>query len=348
MIFAYFLSAFFLSLVLTPLVAILMRRIGVIDRPTQKRKIHKKNIPLGGGLAIFLSFFILIFWALFEGNNLGLDITKIHIWGIFAAGLLLLIGGFLDDKYTLSPGKQIWFPILASIIAIGCGIGLESITSPTGGVLRLDIFTLSLSSLGNFIVLADTLVFFWLMSMMFTTKLLDGMDGLSTGIVTIGAMVVFFLSREPQWFQPEVSLFAAIFIASCLGFLVWNFHPAKIFLGEGGSLFIGFILGVMAIISGSKIATTLLVMGIPMLDVVRVVILRIRKKKSIFVGDSEHLHFRLLHSGLDQRQTVLLLYVIAFAFGISTLFLQTNQKLIALLFLFVLMMLLALYFSKKK
>lgn len=348
MIFAYFLVAFFLSLVLTPLVAILMRQIGVIDRPTQKRKIHKKSIPLGGGLAIFLSFFILIFWALFEGDNLGLDITKMHIWGIFAAGLLLLIGGFLDDKYTLSPGKQIWFPILASIIAIGCGIGLESITSPTGGVLRLDIFSLSLSSLGNFIVLADTLVFFWLMSMMFTTKLLDGMDGLSTGIVTIGAMVVFFLSREPQWFQPEVSLFAAIFIASCLGFLVWNFHPAKIFLGEGGSLFIGFILGVMAIISGSKIATTLLVMGIPMLDVVRVVILRIRKKKSIFVGDSEHLHFRLLHSGLDQRQTVLLLYVIAFAFGISTLFLQTNQKLIALLFLFVLMMLLALYFSKKK
>ena len=137
-------------------------------------------------------------------------------------------------------------------------------------------------------------------------------------------------------------------MASCLGFLVWNFHPAKIFLGEGGSLFIGFILGVLAIISGSKIATTLLVMGLPMLDVARVIFMRIRKRKSIFVGDSEHLHFRLLHSGLDQRQTVLLLYVIAFAFGISTLFLQTNQKLIALLFLFMLMMLLVLYFSKKK
>ncbi len=348
MLFAYFFATFFLSLSLTPLIAILMRYLGVLDRPTQKRKIHKKNIPLGGGLAIFISFFILIFWALFEGKNLGHDITSTHILGIFFAGLLLLFGGFLDDKYTLSPSKQIIFPILASIIVIVSGIGLESISNPTGGVLRLDMITITLSGLGNFMVLADLLVFFWLMAMMFTTKLLDGMDGLATGIVTIGAMVVFFLSQEPLWYQPEVSLFAVIFIASCLGFLVWNFHPAKVFLGEGGSLFIGFILGIMAIISGSKIATTLLVMGIPMLDVLRVIILRIRKKQSIFVGDSEHLHFQLLHSGLDQRQTVLLLYVIAFAFGISTLFLQTNQKLIALLFLFILMILLALYFSKKK
>ena len=348
MLVLYFVSAFFLSLLLTPLVALLMQRLRVVDRPTQKRKIHKKNIPLGGGLAIFITFFVFIFWALFVKKDIGVDITEHHLWGIFLGGIILLIGGFLDDKYNLSPLKQIWFPILASVTAIGFGIGLESITNPTGGALSLDVFSISLSGLGNFLVLADTLVFFWLMSMMFTTKLLDGMDGLSTGIVTIGAMVVFFLSQQPKWFQPEVSLFAVIFIASCLGFLVWNFHPAKVFLGEGGSLFIGFLLGIMAIISGSKIATTLLVVGVPMLDVVRVVILRLRKKQSIFVGDSEHLHFRLLQSGLGQRQTVLLLYVIAFAFGISTLFLQTNQKLIALLFLFILMMSMGVFFSRKK
>lgn len=348
MLFVYFFSTFLLSLVLTPLVAILMRRLAVVDRPTQKRKIHKKNIPLGGGLAIALAFFISIFWALFRTHDIGFDIEAKHIIGIFVAAVVLFIGGFLDDKYNFSPWKQICFPILASIIAIASGIGLESITSPTGGIWRLDVFTISLSGLGSFIVLADMLVFFWLMGMMFTTKLLDGMDGLSTGIVTIGAIVVFFLSRQPKWFQPEVSLFAVIFIASCLGFLLWNSHPAKIFLGEGGSLFIGFILGVLAIISGSKIATTLLVMGVPMLDVLRVIALRLGRKKSIFVGDSEHLHFRLLHSGLDQRQTVFLFYTIAFVFGMSTLFLQTNQKLIALLFLFILMLLLGVYFSKKK
>lgn len=347
MLVLYFFFTFFVSLLLTPLVALVMQKIDIVDRPTQKRKIHKKNIPLAGGLAIFLTFFLFIFWALFIGKNIGTDITSHHIWGIFFGGLILMIGGLLDDKYTLSPGKQIWFPVLASIVVLGFGIGLESVTSPFGGALLLDTFSFSLFGLGNFLVLADILVFFWLMSMMFTTKLLDGMDGLSTGIVTIGAIVVFFLSQQPQWFQPEVSLFATIFIASCLGFLVWNFHPAKVFLGEGGSLFIGFILGIMAIISGSKIATTLLVMAIPMLDVIRVIILRLKKKKSIFVGDSEHLHFRLLNSGLGQRQAVLLLYSIAFVFGISTLFLQTNQKLIALLFLFILMLLLALFFSRK-
>lgn len=344
----YFFAAFLCSLLLTPLLAFLMRKFGIVDRPTQKRKIHKKSIPLGGGIAIFITFFLFVFWALFGTGDIGKDITAHHLWGIFFGGLILLIGGFLDDKYTLSPGKQIIFPLLASIVAIGSGIGLESITSPTGGTLFLNNFSLSVVGLGNFLLLADTLVFFWLMSMMLTTKLLDGMDGLSTGIVTIGALVVFFLSKQPQWFQPEVSLFALLFIASCLGFLVWNFHPAKIFLGEGGSLFIGFLLGILAIISGSKIATTLLVMGVPMLDVVRVIFLRLRKKKSIFVGDSEHLHFRLLQSGLGQRQAVLLLYSIAFVFGISTLFLQTNQKLIALLFLFILMMLVGIFFSRKK
>lgn len=347
MLFAYFFASFFLSLLLTPLIATIMRRLGVVDRPTQKRKIHKKNIPLGGGLAIFIAFFSVLFWALFQGKDIGFDITSERIFGIFLGSLVLFLGGFLDDKYNFSPWKQICFPILASLIALSFGIGLESIGNPSGGILHLDVLKISFIGFGNFLVLADTLVFFWLMGMMFTSKLLDGMDGLSTGIVSIGALVVFFLSRQPQWFQPEVSLFAVIFMASCLGFLIWNSHPAKIFLGEGGSLFIGFILGVLAIISGSKIATTLLVMGLPMLDVARVIFLRLQRKKSIFVGDSEHLHFRLLNSGMDQRQTVWVLYTIAFAFGISTLFLQSNQKLIALLFLFILMMLLAVYFSRK-
>lgn len=344
----YFLGAFFLSLFLTPMIAFLMRVIGVVDRPLIKRKIHKKNIPLGGGIAIFITFFLFLFLAVFAWGHIGKDITSTHILGIFLGGLVLMIGGFFDDKYTLTPLKQVFFPISASIIVLAFGIGLESITNPLGGVLLLDTFSFSILGLGNFLLLADIVVFFWLMSMMLTTKLLDGMDGLSTGIVTIGALVVFFLTQQPLWFQTEMSIFSIIFIGSCLGFLVWNFHPAKIFLGEGGSLFIGFILGIMAIISGSKIATTLLVMGIPMLDVVRVVVLRLWKKKPVFAGDSEHLHFHLLNSGIGHRQSVLLFYSIAFIFGISTLFLQANQKLIALLFLFILMMLMGIWFSRKK
>lgn len=346
MLFFYFFFTFILSLLLTPAVIFAMRKCGIIDRAkTEKRKIHKKSIPLGGGIAIFIAFFLGTILAVHFGD-IGNDVQIKKMQGIFLGALVLMIGGLLDDKYRLKPIQQIWFPIIASIIPIIFGVGLQSITHPSGGVLYLNTIQISVEGLGNWLVLADTLVFGWLMAMMFTTKLLDGMDGLATGIVLIGTCMVFFLSQQALWFQPEISRLALLFAGSCLGFLVWNFHPAKIFLGEGGSLFIGYILGVLAIISGSKIATTLLVMGLPMLDVVRVIIRRLQKKKSIFVGDSEHLHFRLLQSGLGQRQTVFLFYTIAFVFGISTLFLQTHQKFIALLFLFVLMLLIGVWFSK--
>jgi UDP-GlcNAc:undecaprenyl-phosphate GlcNAc-1-phosphate transferase len=183
---------------------------------------------------------------------------------------------------------------------------------------------------------------------MFTTKILDGLDGLVTGVIGIGAILIFFVANQGQLPQPEVAILAIILFGTCLGFLIWNWHPAKIFLGEGGSLLTGFLLGALAIISGSKIATTLLVMGVPMLDVIRVVIIRIRKGNSIFVGDNEHLHFRLLVSGFNQRQAVLLLYAISFTFGMTTLFLQDSQKIIALLFLFVLMILAGVWLSKGK
>lgn len=343
----YFCIAFVFSVLCTPFISFLMKRNGIIDRPkTEKRKIHKKDIPLGGGIAIFIACFVSLALALYAGH-IGHEVNILKIQGIFLGAIVLMIGGILDDKYRLRPIIQIIFPLLASIIAIRFGIGLQSITNPTGGVLLLNQIQISLDGLGHWLVLADTLVFFWLMGMMYTTKLLDGMDGLATGIVFIGTMMVFFITQQEKWFQPEVSIFSLIFAGSCLGFLVWNFHPAKIFLGEGGSLLIGYMLGILAIISGSKIATTLLVMGLPMLDVARVIIRRFQKRKSIFLGDSEHLHFRLLEAGIGHRDTVLLLYSIAFIFGISTLFLQTEQKVVALCFLFVLMLLVAIWFSKQ-
>ncbi len=345
--FGYFIITFFASLFATALVRILMQKYHIVDAPrTEKRKIHKKKIPLGGGMAIFFSFFLITFLLL--SSHFGNDVLPRHIWGLFWGGLVLMIGGLLDDKYNLRAKKQIIFPILAATIIIAFGIGPHEITNPWGGVVSLDQWTLSLAGLGNWVILADLVVFFWLMGMMFTTKFLDGLDGLVTGVVTIGAMMIFALSLQEPWYQPEVALLSIIFAGSCLGFLAWNWHPAKIFLGEGGSLFTGFMIGALAIISGGKIATTLLVMGIPALDVIRVIIRRIQKKKPIHVGDSEHLHFKLIESGLTQKQAVLLMYAISFLFGVTTLFLQSSEKMIALVLLFILMLLLGVWFSKKK
>ncbi|PLX28549.1 hypothetical protein C0581_01845 [Candidatus Parcubacteria bacterium] len=348
MYFGYFILTFSISLFVTFLVAVVMRRIGVVDKVKQSaRKIHKRTVPLAGGLAVFVSTFFVIGLILITGGFFEYDIVPRNLLGLFLGGLILMIGGFLDDKYNLRPRYQILFPVVASFAVIGFGVGPHIITSPFGGTFDLTQWKISIDGLGTWVILADILVFFWLMGMMFTTKFLDGLDGLVAGITSIGAFIIFFLALQDQWFQPDVAMLSIIFAGAMLGFLVWNWHPAKIFLGEGGSLFAGFMLGSLAIISGGKIATTLLVVAIPVLDLIRVIVRRIQKKKPVYVGDNEHLHFRLLKSGFNQKQAVLLLYTIALLFGVSALFLQSSQKLIALIFLFILMLLVGAWFSKK-
>lgn len=343
----YFFITFLLSLFLTKVVLELMKKINVVDIPHGERKRHKKKIPLGGGLAIMASFFVVSFW-LYSQGILGGDVSYRNFFGLFFGSLVLIVGGFLDDKYNLKAKIQIVFPILAVLIVIIFGVGPHVITNPFGGVFDLSTIKVSFGSLGDWVVLADIVVFFWLMAMVYTTKLLDGLDGLVAGLVAIGALMIFSFSTYTAWVQPEISLISLVFAGACLGFLFWNFYPAKVFLGEGGSLFLGFVLGSLAIISGSKIATTLLVVGMPMLDMVRVIARRIQNKKSVFLGDREHLHFQLLESGFSQKQAVLLFYAIAILFGLTALFLQSSQKLVALVLLFVLMLLLGFRLTKKQ
>src|SRR3989339_509633 len=344
---ACFIFTGLLSTFVTFIIIVVMRRLGIVDKARKdERKIHKKTIPLGGGLAIFISFFVVIGLIVLFGGHFVHDVVPRNLLGLFFGGLVLMIGGLLDDRYILRPRYQILFPVIASLVIIGFGIGPHSISNPFGGTWNLAEWHIQIDGLGNFVVLADMLVFFWLMGMMFTTKFLDGLDGLVAGIVSIGACIIFFLSLQREWYQPDVAMLAIVFAGAVLGFLVWNWNPAKIFLGEGGSLFTGFMLGCLAIISGGKIATTLLVVAIPVLDVMRVIVRRIQKKKPVYIGDNEHLHFRLLESGFSQRQAVLLLYAISLLFGISALFLQSSQKLIALIFLFILMILVGVWFSR--
>jgi UDP-N-acetylmuramyl pentapeptide phosphotransferase/UDP-N-acetylglucosamine-1-phosphate transferase len=182
-----------------------------------------------------------------------------------------------------------------------------------------------------FTVFSDLLIFFWLLGMMYTTKLLDGVDGLVSGISGIGGIIIFLFTMTTKYYQPDIGLASLVFAGACLGFLILNWHPAKIFLGEGGSLLLGYLLGILAIISGGKIAIALLIMGIPILDACWTIIRRIIVGKNPFYhADKKHLHFRFLDLGLSQKQTVLTYYFLAFIFGISALFLQSKGKIIAL------------------
>ncbi len=309
--------------------ALLVRRLAlffkILDRPGE-RKIHSRPMPLLGGLAIFVAFFAWLF--IFSERFLAGDLDWPQLVGFFVGAIWLMLGGFLDDKYGLKPSQQIIFPLLAVLSVILGGVEIAKLTNPWGG-----FFVLGAS------LISPILIFFWLFGLMYTTKLLDGVDGLVSGVSAIGGLVIFLFTLTTKYYQPDLALAALIFAAACLGFLALNFHPAKIFLGEGGSLLLGYILGVLAIISGGKIAITLLVMGLPVLDVLWTIIRRLAKGRNPFkAADKKHLHFRFLELGWSQTKTVFTYYALALIFGASGLFLQSRGKIWALSVLGLLML----------
>jgi UDP-GlcNAc:undecaprenyl-phosphate GlcNAc-1-phosphate transferase len=336
---------FILSVGLTLIVKKIAFKLKFLDYPDAQRKIHKVPIPLLGGVAVFLSFAIVLLLFSFAINLIiGGFISPKHIIGIILASLVIIIGGILDDKYNLKPKIQFLFPFIAALIIIAFGIGINHIRNPFGGIISFENWDFILfwwqGMPYKITLLADLFTLIWLLGMMYTTKLLDGLDGLVSGITIIGSLIIFGIALSKNVAQYNTGLIALILAGAFIGFIVFNFHPAKIFLGEGGSLFAGLMLGVLAIISGSKVATTLLIMGIPILDVVWVIGLRIFAKRGVSMADRKHLHFRLLDIGLSQRQAVIFMYILTALFGGAALYLQTFGKLVALIILVVVMLIL--------
>ncbi len=353
MYFYFFGATFVLTLILTPLIKRLALKLNVVDLLKLKRKIHKKPTPLLGGLAIFITIFLIVF--LFFKTDIWPqgDISLKNIIGLFMGGLILMIGGFLDDKYNLKPGQQIICPILAAIFVIISGVGIEFINNPFGeGYIYFNNTKIELLRIKGipyyFTPLADIVTFVWLIILMYATKLLDGLDGLVSGLTMIGSLSIAGLCLLTKFFQPDMGLLAMIVSGAFLGFLFYNFHPASIFLGEGGSLFAGFILGSMAILSGSKLATTFLIAGLAIFDIFGVFFKRLLKGKSPFKGDKSHLHFRLLRFGISKERAVIIYWIIALIFGLSALFLQTIGKVIAIIGLLIIFMLLGIFLPVKK
>lgn len=338
--------AFIIAVLITPLVRFLAHRTGAVDVPRPPRNLHSHVIAKLGGLAVFLSVAIGMLLYVHAGAIDPLIVPFKFVWAILLGGVVLMIGGFLDDKYEL-PAHVLWiFPAIAALIVVlsGIGVGIKFISNPFGAPLNLDFHILFLPASGVFI-------FLWMLGMMFTTKFLDGLDGLVAGIGLIAGLTLFALSLSENVQQPITATLAIILVGALAGYLVYAFHPASIFLGEGGSTLIGFILGVLSVISGGKIATALLVMGIPILDVAWVILQRIWSRKSPFRGDRLHIHFKMIDLGFSQRQTALILYALSAGFGFTAVFLQSMGKLVALGILFAIMgalVLGVLYAYKKK
>ena len=339
-----FIATFFVCLGLTGILWRIGHKYRLLSEP-RKRDVHRAPVPRIGGIGIFLSFLLisLIVFLFFKpglsfgGKDfLGFDS---HLLGIWLGGLFITLTMFLDDLWGLKVWQKLLAQIITTIIVIGSGVGIDFISNPLGGQINLNSVYIPLFSYAgvtyHFSLWSDLLTIIWLVGMMNIMNFVDGVDGLAGGQSVIASLTIFILSITLAISQPATAMVAIILCGAVLGFLVWNFPPAKIFMGDSGSMFLGFILGILALISGGKLATVFLVLGFPIVDGLIVTWSRIRRKKNpLTTPDKTHLHHRFLAAGFSPRQAVLALYVISAVFGLVALSSTSLGKFISLILLF--------------
>lgn len=297
------LAAFFASYWLTPVMMKIAVRIGAVDRPNE-RKVHKGTMTRIGGVAIFGGFVI---GALLMGE------LNQQTWGLLLSGTMIMLLGLVDDIRGISPKIKLLGQLAAALVLVCFGVQVEFITNPlTGDIIRLKYFSIPVTVL-------------WVTGMSNAVNLIDGLDGLAAGVSGIAAVTLAVVA----WTQGQfAAVYLALFLAAAaLGFLRYNFHPAKLFMGDCGSLFLGYILGVLAVMGLSKGATVIslfipvIILGIPILDTFFAIIRRFTNNQPIFQADKGHLHHRLLEMGLSHKQTVLVIYAITFLLSSSAVLL---------------------------
>jgi UDP-GlcNAc:undecaprenyl-phosphate/decaprenyl-phosphate GlcNAc-1-phosphate transferase len=320
-----FLTSFILSLVLTPLAAKIGLRFNMADEPGGRRQ-HTGQIARTGGIAIFVSLVVGI------AITPLLDLPRtdpnefIRLGGLLIGLIIVFVFGLLDDKFEFKPGLQFVAQAVASLAAIASLIIIERFNNP---------FTNQEVNLGEIAPwLIVPLSLFWLMGMMNTVNWLDGLDGLAAGIAAIFSAVLFVAMVQDTTTQdPQLSIapLPLALLGATLGFLPYNFYPARVFMGSSGALTLGFALGCLGIIGGAKMATVLLVLAVPIIDVAWLIVSRLRRGQSPFQGGRDHLHFRLLDLGLSQRQIVIGYYLISALFGGLALIIEARiYKVLAL------------------
>lgn len=312
------LIAFVSSWVLSFITQWLAKKTNAIDLPTGGRKIHTTPTPLLGGLGIGT---IVIFLSTVWGWYYQIDLR--FLISFIIGCIILMLGGFIDDKWTISAKWQFLWVVAACASVVLGGLTIAHVTNPFGGVWHAN----------TAYWLPSLFAFCWLVLVTFATKLMDGIDGLVSGQTVIGSSLIVALALTQKYFQPSIAVFSVFVGAAFAGFLLHNRYPAKQFLGESGSTLAGFLLGVMAILGGAKLATALMVLSLPMIDLVLVAFGRLRRGVSPFKGDDTHLHHKLLKAGFDKPFIVFMLWSLTATFGAAGLFVQTRGKVLLLLLL---------------
>ena len=299
----------------TPLVARWGRRRGLVDEPGPRRW-HKGAIPRTGGIALFAAFIVAALLAQWLPVPRQDPKELVRFVGIVLGATFLLVVGYIDDRFELRPGPQYVAQAISGLIAIAFLVFIERVMNP---------FTDELTQFPYAFVVVLTLI--WIMGMINTVNFLDGLDGLAAGVgAIVSAVLAIHMLREGQY---SVALLPLALLGATLGFLPFNFFPARVFMGSTGSLFLGYAVATLGIAAGAKLALVLLVLSIPIIDVAWLMISRLRAGQSIGQADRRHLHFRLLELGLSQRQVVLIYYAYCIALGAAALLI--NSRLLKLI-----------------
>jgi UDP-GlcNAc:undecaprenyl-phosphate GlcNAc-1-phosphate transferase len=320
-------AAAVVSFLLTPLVRRIAIRYGAIDQPDERR-VNKRPVPRGGGVAVAIAFIsitlaMLALNALVEFVVIPPNVQLTELVGLLLGGALATAFGVIDDALDLRARWQFAGQLGLALFAIAMGYVVDFIANPVGtGIIRL----------AGPVAIGFSVL--WIAGMINSINFIDGLDGLSSGIGLIAAVTLGVISLTPQVGQPFIAVLCFALAGSLLGFLRWNFHPATIFVGTSGVMFLGYTLALLSILGIAKVAVAMLVLGVPIIDAFWIIVRRLAQRRSPFSPDRGHLHHRLLDVGLSHRQTVLLIYAICIALALIAVF-ATGAQLYAFLGVFV-------------
>lgn len=342
-----FMIAFMTSFMATPHTINLAKKLGAVDTPKDQRRINKITMPRLGGLAVILGFivsitYLIIVMSIEKNINIMEDSMNYKLTGFILGGLVIGLVCFIDDVKGIKAIYKLIAQVIASIIAIYCGIRIDYIDLPFVNISSSNI------------VFYNILTIFWIVGITNAMNLIDGLDGLSTGISIISCMsllIIFALNGSPLI---SIVLITAL-CGSLVGFLPYNFNPAKTFIGDTGSNFLGYCLAIISILGIAKtytaivIVAPLIVLALPVFDTIFAIIRRVIKGKSlkaIIEPDANHLHHKMLQKGFTQKQAVLILYGLSATFGMFAIILLDSGIWKALSFALIIFVIIAMGYKE--
>ncbi|EFU84351.1 UDP-phosphate N-acetylglucosaminyl 1-phosphate transferase [Staphylococcus lugdunensis] len=306
-----------ISLMITPIVIAISKKLNIVDKPNF-RKVHTQPVSVLGGTVILFSFLI----GIWISHPMEREIKPLII-GAF----IMYVVGLIDDICDLKPLLKLLGQVIAASVIVFYGITIDFISFPMGPTIHF-----------GFLSIPITII--WIVAITNAINLIDGLDGLASGVSIIALLTIAFIAiLQGNIF---ITMICSVLIGSLLGFLFFNFHPAKIFLGDSGALMIGFIIGFVSLLGFKNITFIslffpIIILAVPFIDTLFAMIRRVKKGQHIMQADKSHLHHKLLALGYSHRQTVLLIYSIAILFSLSSIILYLSQPLgVVLMFILIL------------